>query len=475
MGGSLKRVGYGAKDYGAILDDLIAQLKIAYPEQGTDFENPDNSGRMLLEAWAYLTDLMLYYLDRQANESYLPTAQERQNVINLCKLIGYQVAPAAPAQAIVQFSLIEPHESRVVIPAGTALTTPGKNHFELDQDVYISQGSLTGSGAATEGETFVEIISLSSGEAGQTYYLNRSGVISIQSLYVADARWSQSESLATGAAESQIYTVEVDAFARAKIIFGDGHNGAIPEEGNRIEVRYRVGGGRQGNVAAGTIISMPNVARDEKNNRILVNVTNLVAASGGSDAESVDHVRVWAPRFYETQGRLVTDRDYETAANTFFAENTGRLAKSKAIVRERSGEANIVRIYALAYGTDGSVISPSEALKEKFLERIEKTKMFTDTVEMENGRTVLIGIKATIKPYSGFIPAVVIKNCEDTLKNFLDPELRNMGQELRMSDLWRTLDSVDGVDWVEIIEPENTILAASDELIILGDVELTVV
>ena len=45
---------------------------------------------MLVEAFAYIADLLSFYLDRQPNETYLPTAAERQNLINLCKLIGYR-------------------------------------------------------------------------------------------------------------------------------------------------------------------------------------------------------------------------------------------------------------------------------------------------------------------------------------------------------------------------------------------------
>ena len=92
----LKRFKYTDKDYEAIVEDCITRIKEVYGSKyWNDFEE-DNSGRMLIEAFAYIVDLLLYYLDRQANETYLPTAKERQNLINICKLIGYTPKTAKP-------------------------------------------------------------------------------------------------------------------------------------------------------------------------------------------------------------------------------------------------------------------------------------------------------------------------------------------------------------------------------------------
>ena len=74
----LKRFNYTAKDHQSIVDDCISRIKEVYgSDYWNDFEE-DNAGRMLIEAFAYVADLLLFYLDRQANETYLPTATERQ-------------------------------------------------------------------------------------------------------------------------------------------------------------------------------------------------------------------------------------------------------------------------------------------------------------------------------------------------------------------------------------------------------------
>ena len=61
----LKRFKYTDKDHQAIVEDCITRIKEVYGSQyWNDFEE-DNAGRMLLEAFAYIADLLLFYLDRQ--------------------------------------------------------------------------------------------------------------------------------------------------------------------------------------------------------------------------------------------------------------------------------------------------------------------------------------------------------------------------------------------------------------------------
>ena len=75
----LKRFSYIDKDHAAIVADCITRIKETYGDGvWNDFEE-DSSGMMLVETFAYTCDLLLFYLDRQANETYLLTATERQN------------------------------------------------------------------------------------------------------------------------------------------------------------------------------------------------------------------------------------------------------------------------------------------------------------------------------------------------------------------------------------------------------------
>lgn len=472
---ALERFDYTGKDFSQIVNEVLGYLKTEYPDRWTDFEH-DNAGQMLIEAFAYICDMLLFYLDRQANECFLPTARERQKIINLCKLIGYTVSLASPAQANVVFKLPAALTKRVTVPARTALTTAEKVRFELDHDVVIAPGELSAEGSCTEGQTYDVLIGAGSGEASQTYALQHKGVIAVQEVRVDNETWERIDSFALSNPSGKHYTVDVDALGRAELAFGDGRLGLMPRSGAAIYARYRIGGGGAGNVAANTIIRMPLAAVDETGQQVVVNVTNPKGAAGGMDAESADHIKAWAPSNFSVQGRLVTEADYNAVANAFGSEQAGRFAKVSAIVHERSGEVNVIRLYALAQGAGGKLVAPPQGLIDAFLAYIEDIKMLTDFVEIVPATVKHIDIAAEISVMPGFLAGAVLTEIRVNLKAFMNPANREMGEALRYSDLYRVMDATRGVDWVEIIEPTGT--AAPDcrqELLVLGEVDLKVV
>ena len=97
------------------------------------------------------------------------------------------------------------------------------------------------------------------------------------------------------------------------IKFGDGSFGVIPLDGTLFQVTYRVGGGANGNVAAGAISQIDPAAAAAG----LISVTNPLAANGGADAETTESVRRFAPqKFRQVQYRAVIPQDYQNAAET---------------------------------------------------------------------------------------------------------------------------------------------------------------
>ena len=95
-------------------------------------------GLQVLEWWAYLGDVLTFYNERIANESYLRTATQQSSIANLVALLGYQPAPgiAATGNLAATRSAAHPDEP-LVIPAGmpvSSVATPGvpSQTFEVD-------------------------------------------------------------------------------------------------------------------------------------------------------------------------------------------------------------------------------------------------------------------------------------------------------------------------------------------------------
>jgi hypothetical protein len=107
---------------------------------------------------------------------------------------------------------------------------------------------------------------------------------------------------------------EYDGDAGDTIRFGGNSFGQIPNDGTRFTVSYRIGNGAAGNVASDAITHFdPAVAAANG----LIAVTNPQPAFGGSDPETGDSVRRFAPQKFRAQPlRAVIPADYAATAET---------------------------------------------------------------------------------------------------------------------------------------------------------------
>ena len=95
-------INYINKDFGALKNTLIEYAKSYFPTTYKDF-NETSPGMMLIEMSAYVGDVLSFYIDQQYREMLLPLAEERRNVNNIAKMLGYKIKPIIPAYADLTF------------------------------------------------------------------------------------------------------------------------------------------------------------------------------------------------------------------------------------------------------------------------------------------------------------------------------------------------------------------------------------
>lgn len=122
------RVGTHAAFLHSMLSSLSAtenaHLRALATREGDDFSVA------LLDAWATSLDVLSFYQERIANESYLRTAAERLSLLQLARLIGYELRPGVAASTTLAFTLDNtPGAPRqVTVDAGVkAQSIPGKD------------------------------------------------------------------------------------------------------------------------------------------------------------------------------------------------------------------------------------------------------------------------------------------------------------------------------------------------------------
>jgi hypothetical protein len=78
----------------------------------------DDLGLMWLEMWAYVSDVIGFYDERIANESYLRTAALRPSVRRLVEQLGLTVGPGTAGS--VSLAVLASGNAQVTVPSGTA-------------------------------------------------------------------------------------------------------------------------------------------------------------------------------------------------------------------------------------------------------------------------------------------------------------------------------------------------------------------
>src|SRR5262249_53292242 len=74
-------------------------------------------GLMWLEMWAYVSDVLAFYDERIANETYLRTARLKPSLRRLVELLGF--VPTPGVAGTVSLALIAEGRVQVVLPPGT--------------------------------------------------------------------------------------------------------------------------------------------------------------------------------------------------------------------------------------------------------------------------------------------------------------------------------------------------------------------
>ena len=112
-------VDYTGRDYYALREQLITRIQDRIPDwTATD---PADFGVALVEAFAYMGDLIAYYIDRTANEAFIETATQRDTILNIAQTYGY--IPAGYRQSYVDVTFSNSSESNITLPIGTVVSS----------------------------------------------------------------------------------------------------------------------------------------------------------------------------------------------------------------------------------------------------------------------------------------------------------------------------------------------------------------
>ena len=346
----IPQVDYTSRDYSSIRSDLVALIPNILPEwTSTD---ASDFGITLIELFAYMGDMLNYYIDRSANEGFINTATQRSSVLSIANLLNYTPSNGTPATVTLTFQ--NSTASIISVPAKTQVATTTTVNglttqiiFETDSTISVpaAAGAVKGSQTvtATQGVTITEeYLGDSDGTAYQSFTLAQNPLISkTTSVTANDVIYNEVSYLIDAGYNDPSYTVTTTADGISYLTFGDNISGRIPPAG-AVYATYRVGGGASGNVGPNTLTYLlTNVIAG-------ITVNNQNAASGGSDPESTDSIRFNAPFALTALNRAVSLSDY--AALSVQVPSVGKAVADGTVY-------NNILLYVAPYG-DTSLGTP---------------------------------------------------------------------------------------------------------------------
>lgn len=233
--------------------------------------------------------------------------------------------------------------------------------------------------------------------------------------------------------------------------------GAIPPVGSEIKiVRYRTGGGRQGNVQAHSLqflqAAVPFVER----------VTNHQAARNGTDAESLDQAVLRVPQFLRTRDRAVTAEDFET-----LTQRAGAVARVRCLTPPESGNAGTVRLLVvpqvnldeLEQGIHPSQFELNPLLRQQILDYLDERRLLGVQVQLAEPAYVGVSVQLQVglEPiyHHAQSQQAILSQIRRSLYQFLNPITGGVegkgwpfGRPLYPSDIVALLQKIVGIRFI---------------------------
>ncbi|GAA1579209.1 putative baseplate assembly protein [Actinomadura kijaniata] len=272
--------------------------------------------------------------------------------------------------------------------------------------------------AASHGETINQVLgSGDSRTAFATYRLRRapltflrtstaSGVTDTLEVRVDGVRWRAVESFTDANPDDRVYVLRTADNGEVAVEFGDGVHGARPPTGEEnITARYRVGIGRDGEVAAGALALLtqrPLSIRD---------VSNPADTLDWAPPEEIDQARTNAPMHARTLGRAVSVGDHEDFARGFAGVGHARAD----LVWD--GRRHILAVTVL--GVDGRPVS--DGLLADLRTALEAARDPVTTLALLPAQVIEYGARVRVAADPAYEPGAVHQAVADTLDRRLGP------------------------------------------------------
>jgi hypothetical protein len=213
-------------------------------------------------------------------------------------------------------------------------------------------------------------------------------------------------------------------------------------------IQYRVGGGLATNLGTSVITQIGTVSfsvngPSEATNSSVVNslrCTNVTAAVGGAGVPSLEEIRNYVSFNFSAQKRAVTVQDYESLIRNMPAEFG---APAKVSITEND---NKILIQILSYDTSGKLTNiVSNTLRQNIANYLSNYRMMNDYISIFTAEVIDLGVEISIVLDSAQNSGQVISSVIDKISTYFNPQTRELGQNVYLSEIKSLIQNTNGV------------------------------
>lgn len=455
------------RSYQQIKAKLVESLMGLKDPQGQKLITDYSEGNILiiiLSLFAAIAEVLHYYVDNMARETFLSTARRYDSVVKHGALVDYhaRAAIAATVDVILSRSITgNSIGAKLTIPHGTLFTDSSGNSWLSARDVIWYSNVTTCKVPIIQHERYTAsalnnmviptgdrvILNLGTLPNGKYY---EQGSMSLQ---IGGETWVLVDTFAKSKPTDKHFMVSVDEALNPYIMFGDGTFGKKPAAGAKItNVVFYLTNGTQGNVKSNTITSVPSVISSSITD---ATVSNAYDAGGGSNYENFTMLKEHIPLSVKTLGVAITKEDFESLAMLVDGVN-----KAKA-------DYECGRKLTIYISPDGGAVASSELINRVYNLLSQRAPM-TTWLRVKSAGKVQIILEMDVTGKKSYKTAEIQTQILTALYNAYSPEQAQIGGSVRVSDIYALIDNLSTVDYLHLtkfyIKPWPTTIYGNKEL-----------
>lgn len=439
-----KELNYANTDF----DSLRREMQDLIPLLTPRWTNVDSAdiGMSLVNVFCGISDMLSYYFNEQAKETYLPTLRLRESLINVTKLIGYDLdRPAAP-RTTLQIAFKQPLTQNAAIRKYDAFTTrDGQTAAVAVEDLVMLPGTTTVDIPVLQGEPKAEYFTATGGPL-QRYELASTNVSAdLVEVRAGETIYQELTRDIYLTNPDRLYVrLETDAFNRTTVVFSEEMSRLLPSSGETILVRF---------IETKVARLMPHMITRTKGNILLEahTIQQTQEFTGGAPAITTEEAKRQAPQELKTLWRAVIPEDYRA----LMAGYRG-VRKARVFDNNTDESISVHRVQCYIVTEDGKPMSDSfKAELQGFADRV---KMVTTKVSLHDAEYVPIKVKVRLHVYRSFQPEEVVTRVGNAIRDHFSMDKQDFGQQIHDSALIAEIQRVRGVSHLELEDWDDYLL-----------------